>query len=71
MDRGQGFPAGLEQNVFQPFWRADSSRSRESGGTGLGMAVVAAIMRSHGGDVSASAREGGGALVELRFPPRT
>lgn len=68
LDRGPGFPAGLEAVAFQPFWRADSSRSRDSGGTGLGLAVVAAVMKAHGGTAATLARPGGGTVVELRFP---
>jgi two-component system sensor histidine kinase BaeS/two-component system sensor histidine kinase AdeS len=68
LDRGPGFPAGLETTAFQPFWRADASRSRDSGGTGLGLAVVAAVMKAHGGSARLLPRPGGGTIVELRFP---
>ncbi len=68
MDRGPGLTPEEQATAFQPFWRADSSRSRDSGGTGLGLAVVAAVMKAHGGTAAISARPGGGATVELRFP---
>lgn len=68
MDRGPGLPPEDREAAFQAFWRADSSRSRDSGGTGLGLAVVAAVMKAHGGTAEMSARAGGGTTVELRFP---
>lgn len=68
LDRGPGFPPGLNAAAFQPFWRADASRSRDSGGTGLGLAVVAAVMKAHGGTAAVLERPGGGSIIELRFP---
>lgn len=68
LDRGPGFPPGTEASAFQPFWRAEASRSREFGGTGLGLAVVAAVMKAHGGSATLHPRPGGGTIVELWFP---
>lgn len=68
LDRGPGVGPEDAEQAFQPFWRADSSRSRVSGGTGLGLAVVAAIMRAHGGGAQIQNRPGGGAVVTLTFP---
>lgn len=67
LDRGPGFPAGTGEQVFERFWRAEPSRSREHGGSGLGMAVVKAIVTAHGGDVTAACRPGGGAVVTVRL----
>lgn len=67
-DRGPGLPAGCEARVFERFWRADPSRTRSTGGSGLGLAVVKALADAHGGAVEARNRRGGGALIELRFP---
>lgn len=67
-DSGQGFEDSLVPRVFEPFSRADASRSRRSGGAGLGLAIVRAIVEAHGGSVEASNREGGGALVTCRLP---
>jgi two-component system, OmpR family, sensor histidine kinase AdeS len=68
LDRGPGFPDEAVEHVFERFWRADASRSRELGGSGLGLSVVHAIIVAHGGVVSASNREGGGAVFEFRIP---
>ena len=68
LDRGPGLPGGETQRVFDRFWRGDGSRSRETGGTGLGLSVVKAIAVSHGGSVRAFPNEGGGAGFEVTFP---
>jgi two-component system OmpR family sensor kinase len=66
-DEGPGIDPGAAERVFERFYRADSSRSRENGGAGLGLSIVAAITDAHGGRVRAGSRQGGGAsfLVEL------
>jgi two-component system sensor histidine kinase AdeS len=64
-DRGPGFPP--EHRAFEGFWRADLSRTRATGGSGLGLSVVKALADAHGGEVTISDRRGGGAVVELRF----
>ena len=50
-DHGQGIPVEERERIFEPFHRADPSRSRSSGGAGLGLAIVSAIARAHGGAV--------------------
>lgn len=67
-DTGPGLPSDDANRVFDPFWRADLSRSRESGGSGLGLAVVQAIAQAHGGDAVALAAEPHGAIFEIRLP---
>lgn len=51
IDGGPGLSPEQAAHVFERFWRADKARSRSRGGTGLGMAIVAAIVRAHGGGV--------------------
>jgi two-component system sensor histidine kinase AdeS len=70
-DAGPGFPAGAEVRAFEPFWRADPSRSRGAGGSGLGLAVVNAIVDAHRGQAMIGRNEPSGASVELRFALRT
>jgi signal transduction histidine kinase len=67
-DRGPGFPAELAPRLFERFARGDGSRTRATGGAGLGLSIARAIARVHGGDVLAGSREGGGARVEIRLP---
>ena len=68
-DDGKGIPEGARDNVFKAFTRIDDSRSRETGGYGLGLAVVARVAELHGGraEVDASPRLGG-ARFSVRWP---
>jgi len=68
LDRGPGIGRDDQHLLFQPFWRRDGSRSRDAGGTGLGLSVVASIVRAHGGRVVAENREGGGAKFRILLP---
>ena len=65
-DDGEGLPEGLA--AFERFTRGDSARSR--GGAGLGLAIVAAVARAHGGEAGAASRPGGGADVWIELPRR-
>lgn len=67
-DHGPGLPSGAGERVFERFWRAEGGRSRGPGGAGLGLAIVAAIVRAHHGQVEASDAPGGGALFRVLLP---
>jgi len=67
-DNGPGLPPGAEVLVFEPFWRADESRSRAGGGSGLGLAVVQAIAQAHGGTALARAASPNGSIFEIYLP---
>jgi signal transduction histidine kinase len=67
-DRGPGIPEEDRERVFEPYFRLESSRARHTGGSGLGLAIVRAIARAEGGEVTLSAREGGGLCVCLSLP---
>jgi signal transduction histidine kinase len=67
-DDGPGIPEEAMEQVFEPFRRLDESRSRETGGTGLGLAVARSIVRSHGGDVILRNRAEGGLRSEVILP---
>lgn len=70
-DDGPGLPDSECEQVFMPFHRAERSRSRETGGAGLGLAVVRSVARAHGGDASLFNLPPGGmrarAFVPLQF----
>lgn len=67
-DHGPGIPAEARERVFAPFVRLETSRSRDTGGTGLGLAVARAAIRAHGGDITLSDRPGGGLRVTVSLP---
>jgi signal transduction histidine kinase len=67
-DRGPGFPPDFLPHAFERFRRADTGRGREHGGSGLGLAVVRAIALAHGGQVTASNQEAGGAVIRIVLP---
>jgi signal transduction histidine kinase len=70
-DRGPGLPSRELERVFEPFYRTEPSRSRETGGMGLGLAVARSIARAHGGDVTLkSAPSGLTAIVRLPLASR-
>jgi two-component system OmpR family sensor kinase len=67
-DHGPGLGSDDAKRVFEPFYRADPSRSRDSGGVGLGLSIVAAVAGAHGGHVTVKDTPGGGATFELELP---
>jgi two-component system, OmpR family, sensor kinase len=70
-DTGPGLTDDEAAQVFERFYRVDSSRTRASGGVGLGLSIVAAVAHAHGGSAEARATPGGGATfaVALPLPP--
>jgi signal transduction histidine kinase len=68
MDRGPGIPKEKRDEVFNPFFRLEPSRNRETGGVGLGLSVARSIVRAHGGDISFEDRESGGLVVRIDLP---
>jgi two-component system, OmpR family, sensor kinase len=67
-DHGAGLPPGAEQQVFERFWRAEAGRTRDDGGSGLGLSIVRAIVLAHDGAVEAANRPEGGAVFTVRLP---
>jgi two-component system OmpR family sensor kinase len=67
-DDGPGLPHVELDRVFEPFYRAERSRSRETGGIGLGLAVVRAVALAHGGEVSLENRHEGGLRARVILP---
>ncbi|MCB9746253.1 MAG: HAMP domain-containing histidine kinase [Alphaproteobacteria bacterium] len=67
LDRGPGVSEASLPRLFEPFFREDASRAKATGGLGLGLMIVAQVMRLHGGSVRAWNREGGGLGVCLDF----
>lgn len=67
-DNGPGMEQADVIRAFEPFFRAERSRSRATGGTGLGLASVRAVARAHGGDATIENRETGGMLARVTLP---
>jgi signal transduction histidine kinase len=67
-DKGPGIPPEQVEQVFEPFQRIETSRNRETGGVGLGLAVVRSIIRGHGGEVTLLNRPEGGLCASVTLP---
>jgi len=70
-DDGPGLPSDRLEEAFQPFVRLEPSRSRETGGIGLGLSIARGIVQSHGGTITLANRDVGGLRVEIRLPRPT
>ncbi|GAB2835080.1 sensor histidine kinase [Microbacterium insulae] len=68
VDHGEGVPDQIKDKIFQRFWRADTSRTRETGGSGLGLSIVASIVEALHGSVDVTDTPGGGATFRVAFP---
>lgn len=71
IDHGEGIPEQFRHKIFDRFWRADNSRNRETGGSGLGLSIVQSIVAAHDGAVSAHETPGGGATFRVELPCAT
>lgn len=67
-DHGEGVPEQIREQIFERFWRADTSRARETGGSGLGLAIVSSIVQALHGTVAVEETPGGGATFIVSFP---
>ncbi|MEZ5865220.1 MAG: ATP-binding protein [Geminicoccaceae bacterium] len=67
-DDGPGIPENLREAVFQPFFRVDTARRRQTGGTGLGLSIARDIVLGHGGELTFESSTRGGAKAVLRLP---
>jgi signal transduction histidine kinase len=67
-DDGPGVPDHERERVFEPFQRGEPSRSRATGGSGLGLAVVRSVARAHGGEATIENRAEGGLRARASLP---
>jgi two-component system OmpR family sensor kinase len=68
IDHGEGIAPMIRDKIFQRFWRADTSRTRETGGSGLGLSIVASIVEALHGGIEVTETPGGGATFRVSFP---
>ncbi|MFY9325063.1 MAG: ATP-binding protein [Candidatus Nanopelagicales bacterium] len=69
-DQGIGIPIADQSRVFERFFRVDQARSRDTGGSGLGLSIVKHVCENHGGEVSLWSVPGEGSTFTMRFPDR-
>jgi len=67
-DDGVGIPEGDLERVFEPFFRVDRSRSKSTGGYGLGLSICKRVMEAHGGNIAVERQTGRGVSFILTFP---
>ena len=67
-DDGPGIPSDQREEVFKPFYRLDSARNLDAGGTGLGLTIARDVMRGRGGDIRLEEAPAGGVRARLRLP---
>ncbi|OLF51769.1 sensor histidine kinase [Pseudomonas chlororaphis] len=68
LDRGPGIPDSYHEQVFEPFFRMENSRNRNTGGVGLGLSAARAIVLEHGGELRLRNRDGGGLEAWVVLP---
>ena len=69
-DSGIGIPAEDLAHVFTRFWRGEKSRSRATGGAGIGLTIVKELVRAHGGQITVESTVGQGSVFRVVFPRR-
>lgn len=67
-DEGPGVPPQELARIFEPFYRVEQARERQTGGAGLGLAIVRHVIGMHGGSVTAKNRESGGLALQIALP---
>jgi two-component system, OmpR family, sensor histidine kinase CpxA len=68
LDSGPGVPEEALEKIFEPFYRLDDARNRQTGGAGLGLSIADRAVKLHGGQLRASNRNEGGLEVQIRIP---
>jgi two-component system sensor histidine kinase SenX3 len=67
-DQGVGIPEDELDRVFERFFRSDPARSRNTGGSGLGLSIVKHVVQNHGGDIRVWSQPGNGSTFTIRLP---
>ena len=67
-DTGEGIPEADLQHIFERFYRVDKSRTRSTGGTGLGLTITKRLVEAHGGEITAASAPGSGSTFTFTLP---
>ena len=67
-DTGIGIDAADLPSIFEPFFRGDPARSRDTGGAGLGLAVARTVVSQHGGTITCTSERHRGTTIDMRWP---
>ncbi len=67
-DTGPGIPAEELPNVFERFYRTDKSRTRDTGGSGLGLSIAKGLVEAQGGSIGVESEPGKGAVITFTLP---
>ena len=67
-DTGIGIPEDVQERVFERFYRVEGSRSKQSGGSGLGLSIVKHIVEQHKGTITLTSRVNEGTSIEVQLP---
>ncbi|MGI0102872.1 MAG: sensor histidine kinase, partial [Nitrosotalea sp.] len=67
-DNGKGIPDGMIDNIFKKFYQVDTSSTRESGGSGLGLSICKGIVEAHGGEIWAQSKVNEGSMFSFVIP---
>jgi signal transduction histidine kinase len=67
-DSGEGIPEAALAHIFDRFYRADQSRARDQGGSGLGLTIARSLVEAHGGRITAANAPEGGAVFTIELP---
>jgi signal transduction histidine kinase len=68
IDTGEGFGPSDHKTIFEPFVRGEKSRSRKTGGAGLGLSIARGFVEAHGGFIEAQSNPEGGAVFRFTLP---
>lgn len=71
IDKGPGVPEEQLEKIFSPFYRVDTSRTKKTGGYGLGLAIASRAVELHNGEITAMNHPSGGLLVRIILPAKT
>ena len=68
IDQGEGIPVKEVNKIFNEFYRVDKSRSKKTGGVGLGLSIVKSLIEAHNGEISVNSKINSGTTFTIKLP---